>query len=79
MKVVYGKGIGCVLGDSGIGKTELLLEFAYRFHQRYKMVLWVGGESRHIRQNYLNLWSFLEVDVGVESGLEKSRTKSFEE
>ncbi|XP_059661814.1 uncharacterized protein LOC132307933 [Cornus florida] len=79
MKIVYGKGIGCISGESGIGKTELLLEFAYRFHQRYKMVLWVGGESRYIRQNYLNLWSFLEVDVGVESGLEKSRIKSFEE
>ncbi|KAI3822232.1 hypothetical protein L1987_09819 [Smallanthus sonchifolius] len=78
-KVVYGKGIACVSGDSGIGKTELLLEFAYRFHQRYKMVLWIGGESRYIRQNYLNLWSFLEVDVGIESSLEKSRTKSFEE
>ncbi|XP_071708108.1 uncharacterized protein [Rutidosis leptorrhynchoides] len=79
VKVVYGKGIACISGDSGIGKTELLLEFAYRFHQRYKMVLWIGGESRYIRQNYLNLWSFLEVDVGIESGLERSRTKSFEE
>ncbi|KAK9072908.1 hypothetical protein SSX86_009344 [Deinandra increscens subsp. villosa] len=79
VKVVYGKGIACVSGESGIGKTELLLEFAYRFHQRYKMVLWIGGESRYIRQNYLNLLSFLEVDVGIESGLEKSRMKSFEE
>ncbi|KAF7150591.1 hypothetical protein RHSIM_Rhsim02G0233200 [Rhododendron simsii] len=79
IKVVYGKGIACVSGESGIGKTELLIEFAYRFHQRYKMVLWVGGESRYIRQNYLNLWPFLEVDVGVERGLEKSRIKSFEE
>lgn len=78
-KVEYGKGIACVSGDSGIGKTELLLEFAYRFHQRYKMILWIGGESRYIRQNYLNLWTFLEVDVGVENGFEKSRTKSFEE
>ncbi|KAK0587240.1 hypothetical protein LWI29_019628 [Acer saccharum] len=78
-KILYGKGIACVAGDSGIGKTELLLEFAYRFHQRYKMVLWVGGESRYIRQNYLNLWSFLEVDVGIENCSEKSRVKSFEE
>ncbi|KAL3833472.1 hypothetical protein ACJIZ3_008208 [Penstemon smallii] len=78
-KVVYGKGIASVSGDSGIGKTELLLEFAYRFHQRYKMVLWIGGESRYIRQNYLNLWSFLEIDVRVESSSEKGRTKSFEE
>lgn len=79
MKVVYGKGIACVSGDSGIGKTELVLEFAYRYHQRYKMVLWIGGESRYIRQNYMNLWSFLEIDVGVESCAEKSRPKSFEE
>lgn len=79
MKVLYGKGIACISGDSGIGKTELLLEFAYRFHQRYKMILWIGGESRYIRQNYLNLWSFLEVDVGVENFLGKSRIKSFEE
>lgn len=79
MKVVYGKGIACISGDSGIGKTELLLEFAYRFHQRYKMVLWIGGESRYIRQNYLNLWPFLEVDVGVENCIGKSRIKSFEE
>ncbi|KAJ0106614.1 hypothetical protein Patl1_17698 [Pistacia atlantica] len=78
-KIVYGKGIACVTGDSGIGKTELLLEFAYRFQQRYKMVLWIGGESRYIRENYLNLWSFLEVDVGVESCSEKTRIKSFEE
>ncbi|XP_044484583.1 uncharacterized protein LOC123210353 [Mangifera indica] len=78
-KFVYGKGIACVTGDSGIGKTELLLEFAYRFQQRYKMVLWIGGESRYIRQNYLNLWSFLEADVGVENFSEKTRIKSFEE
>ncbi|XP_019053074.1 PREDICTED: uncharacterized protein LOC104596018 [Nelumbo nucifera] len=79
-KILYGKGIACVSGDSGIGKTELLLEFAYRFSQRYKMVLWVGGESMYVRQNYLNLWSFLEVDVGIENQCsEKRRVKSFEE
>ncbi|KAG6636761.1 uncharacterized protein LOC122281877 [Carya illinoinensis] len=79
MRILYGKGIACVSGESGIGKTDLLLEFAYRYQQRYKMILWVGGESRYIRQNYLNLWSFLEVDVGVEYCSEKSRIKSFEE
>ncbi|KAJ4832983.1 hypothetical protein Tsubulata_021057 [Turnera subulata] len=78
-KILYGKGIACVSGESGIGKTELLLEFAYRYHQRYKMVLWIGGESRYIRQNYLNLWSFLEIDVGVENYTGKGRIRSFEE
>ncbi|CAI9775727.1 unnamed protein product [Fraxinus pennsylvanica] len=79
MKVVCGKGIACVSGESGIGKTELILEFAYRFYQRYKMVLWIGGENRYFRQNYLNLWPFLEVDVGVENYREKSQTNSFED
>ncbi|KAL9231013.1 hypothetical protein vseg_006288 [Gypsophila vaccaria] len=78
-KIVYGKGVAVVSGESGIGKTELLLEYAYKYHQRYKMVLWIGGESRYIRQNYLNLWPFLEVDVGVERYAEKSRIKTFEE
>ncbi|KAF6157701.1 hypothetical protein GIB67_037274 [Kingdonia uniflora] len=79
-QVLYGKGVACVSGNSGIGKTELLLEFAYKFSQRYKMVLWVGGETRFIRQNYMNLWPFLEVDVGIENPCtEKGKTKSFEE
>ncbi|KAK7369706.1 hypothetical protein VNO80_11749 [Phaseolus coccineus] len=79
MRILYGKGIACISGDSGIGKTELILEFAYRFHQKYKMVLWIGGESRYIRQNYLNIRSLLEVDAGVENSLEKTRIKGFEE
>ncbi|WOL00058.1 hypothetical protein Cni_G08771 [Canna indica] len=79
-KIVYGKGIACVSGDSGIGKTELVLEYAYRFSQRYKMVLWVGGEARYIRQNYLALRNFLDVDLSIENhSLEKGRTKCFEE
>ncbi|XP_021887061.1 uncharacterized protein LOC110806486 isoform X3 [Carica papaya] len=77
-KILYGKGVACVSGDSGMGKTELLLEFAYQYHQRYKMILWIGGENKYIRQNYLNLQSFLDVDVGFKNS-EKSRIKSFEE
>ncbi|XP_039138457.1 uncharacterized protein LOC120275813 [Dioscorea cayenensis subsp. rotundata] len=80
VKILYGKGIACVSGDSGIGKTELVLEYAYRFSQRYKMVLWVGGETRYIRQSYLNLRTFLEVDLSTENhSLEKGKGKCFEE
>ncbi|GAB4834432.1 hypothetical protein Ancab_032688 [Ancistrocladus abbreviatus] len=79
MKIVYGKGVACISGESGIGKTELLLEFAYRHHQRYKMVLWIRGQSRYIRQSYLNMWPFLEVDIGFENYCEKNRIKTFEE
>ncbi|CAM9002354.1 unnamed protein product [Rhodiola kirilowii] len=77
--IQYGKGIACVSGEPGIGKSELLLEYAYRYHQRYKMVLWIGGESKYLRQNYLNLWPFLEVDVGIENCIDSNRNKSFEE
>lgn len=79
-KILYGKGIACVSGDSGIGKTELVLEYAYRFSQRYKMVLWVGGETRYIRQNYLALRTFLEVDMNIDNHCaEKGKIKCFEE
>ncbi|KAJ0967254.1 hypothetical protein J5N97_024171 [Dioscorea zingiberensis] len=77
-RIIYGKGIACVSGKSGIGKTELVLEYAYRFSQRYKMVLWVGGESRYIKQNYLSLCSFLDVDLSDEKCPKKSKVKSFE-
>ncbi|CAL1400996.1 unnamed protein product [Linum trigynum] len=49
-KPLYGKGIACVSDELGIDKTELILEFAYRYHQRYKMVLWIGGESMYKRR-----------------------------
>ncbi|KAE8723571.1 putative WPP domain interacting protein 1 [Hibiscus syriacus] len=41
-----GSGVICVNGVPGIGKTELVLEFAYRYAQRYKMVLWVDEKER---------------------------------
>ncbi|KAG8055345.1 hypothetical protein GUJ93_ZPchr0001g31868 [Zizania palustris] len=79
-KILYGKGIACISGESGIGKTDLVLEYAYRFSQRYKMVLWVRGESRYIRQNYLALRTFLEVDLSVDNHLhEKGSDRCFEE
>ncbi|PKU84984.1 hypothetical protein MA16_Dca015200 [Dendrobium catenatum] len=79
-----GKGYGnasvvCISGISGIGKTELALEFAYRYSQRYKMVLWVGGEARYFRQNILNLSTRLSLDVSAEAEKERGRIKSFDE
>ncbi|KAI9095019.1 hypothetical protein K1719_026483 [Acacia pycnantha] len=69
----------CINGAFGIGKTELALEFAYRYYQRYKMVLWVGGETRYLRQSILNLSLHLGVDVGADSEVERGRIRSFEE
>ncbi|XP_042439530.1 uncharacterized protein LOC122024877 [Zingiber officinale] len=77
----FSKGVACVHGPTGIGKTELLLEFAYQISQSYKMVLWVGGESKYLRQNYLNLLPLLGVDVvmGMETCSQRNGPRSFEE
>ncbi|CAM0951935.1 unnamed protein product [Alopecurus aequalis] len=69
----------CINGISGIGKTELALEFAYRCSQRYKMVLWIGGEARYLRQNILNLSRYLGLDISAEAEKEHGRIRSFEE
>uniref|UniRef100_A0A0E0M2L1 AAA+ ATPase domain-containing protein n=1 Tax=Oryza punctata TaxID=4537 RepID=A0A0E0M2L1_ORYPU len=72
-------GVICINGLSGIGKTELALEFAYRYSQRYKMVLWIGGEARYLRQNILNLSMYLGLDISAEAEKERGRIRSFEE
>ncbi|KAL1195237.1 hypothetical protein V5N11_029149 [Cardamine amara subsp. amara] len=69
----------CVNGIPGIGKTELALEFAYRYSQRYKMVLWVGGEARYFRQNLLNLSFSLGLDVSADAEKDRGRLRSFDE
>ncbi|XVE80655.1 hypothetical protein DITRI_Ditri14bG0156300 [Diplodiscus trichospermus] len=74
-----GNKVICISGVPGIGKTELALEFAYRYCQRYKMVLWVGGEARYFRQDILNLSLNLGLDVSAEDERERSRIRSFEE
>lgn len=69
----------CVLtGISGIGKSELALEFAYRHSQKYRLVLWVGGDRRYLRQNYLNLSTSLGVDVNVDAET-PTRVRTFDE
>ncbi|CAH8279847.1 unnamed protein product [Arabidopsis lyrata] len=69
----------CVNGVPGIGKTELALEFVYRYSQRYKMVLWVGGEARYFRQNLLNLSFSLGLDVSADAEKDRGRLRSFDE
>ncbi|OEL31945.1 hypothetical protein BAE44_0007036 [Dichanthelium oligosanthes] len=57
-------GVVCISGGSGAGKTELALEFAHRHSHEYKKVLWVHGEPRYLRQNYLKLADHLGIAVG---------------
>ncbi|GAB4845837.1 hypothetical protein Ancab_024841, partial [Ancistrocladus abbreviatus] len=74
-----GSTVVCISGPIGAGKTELALEFAYTHTQRYRMVLWVGGEARHLRQNILNLSLCLGLDVSADPEKERGRIRSFEE
>lgn len=74
-----GSSVICINGIHGIGKTELALEFAYRYSQRYKKVMWVGGEARYFRQNILNLSLNLALDVSADAEKERGRIRSFEE
>ncbi|GKV36455.1 hypothetical protein SLEP1_g44585 [Rubroshorea leprosula] len=74
-----GTSVICINGLPGIGKTELALEFAYRYAQRYKMVLWAGGEAPYFRQNILNLSLNLGLDVSADEEKERGRIRSFEE
>ncbi|CAI9787830.1 unnamed protein product [Fraxinus pennsylvanica] len=75
----YGSSVICINGSPGTGKTELALEFAYRNSQRYKMVLWVGGQGRYFRQNILNLSVNMGLDVSADAEQERGRTRSFGE
>ncbi|PHT47362.1 hypothetical protein CQW23_11570 [Capsicum baccatum] len=69
----------CINGLPGVGKTNLALEFAYRYSQRYKMALWIGGEARYFRQNILNLSQNLGLDVSADAEKERGRIRSFDE
>lgn len=75
----FGSSVVCISGGAGVGKTELALEFASKNAQRYKMVLWVGGEARFFRQNILNLSMNLGLDVSADAEKERGRIRSFEE
>ncbi|XP_059282042.1 uncharacterized protein LOC132035905 [Lycium ferocissimum] len=74
-----GLSVVCINGLPGVGKTDLALEFAYRYSQRYRMVLWVGGEARYFRQNILNLSLNLGLDVSADAEKERGRIRSFDE
>ena len=37
-----------ISGLGGIGKTQLAMEYAYRFHREYQAVLWVPADSREV-------------------------------
>ncbi|KZV56322.1 hypothetical protein F511_00319 [Dorcoceras hygrometricum] len=74
-----GSSVLCINGSPGLGKTELALEFAHQYSQRYKMVLWVGGETRYLRQNIMNLSLKMGLDVTADEEKDRGSIRSFDE
>jgi tetratricopeptide (TPR) repeat protein len=51
-----------ISGLGGIGKTQLALEYAYRYHQEYQAVLWARAESTEaLYSSYLAIASLLRL------------------
>jgi len=51
-----------ISGLGGIGKTQLALEYAYRYHQDYQAVLWVRAESAEaLISSYIAIASLLQL------------------
>ena len=51
-----------ISGLGGIGKTQFAVEYAYRYHQDYHMVLWVRAESiEALVSSYVELASLLRL------------------
>lgn len=54
-------------GLGGIGKTQIALEYAYRYQEHYKTILWVDA---YTRDNFLKLAAMLDLPEQHEQELE---------
>jgi hypothetical protein len=51
-----------IIGLGGIGKTQLAVEYAYRFHQDYQVVLWARAESiEALTSSYVTISTLLNL------------------
>ncbi len=51
-----------ISGLGGIGKTQLAIEYAYRFHQGYQAVLWARAETTEaLTSSYVTIASLLHL------------------
>ncbi|MFI9439669.1 MULTISPECIES: FxSxx-COOH system tetratricopeptide repeat protein [Streptomyces] len=64
-----GAGVLTLHGMSGVGKTQLAVEYVYRFSSEYDVVWWVGADNRGVfRQTLAELASRLGLSTGAEYG-----------
>ena len=57
-----------ISGLGGIGKTQLAVEYAYRFHQEYQVVLWALADTREaLSSSYLSIAALLNLPEKDES------------
>ncbi|MFG2884839.1 FxSxx-COOH system tetratricopeptide repeat protein [Streptomyces sp. NPDC048297] len=62
-----GAGVVTLHGMSGVGKTQLAAEYAYRFGSEYDVVWWVGSEKR---VTYRRVLAELAPRLGLSTGPE---------
>ncbi len=64
-----GAGVVTLLGMSGVGKTQIAAEYAYRFGPEYDLVWWVPADQRGtLRQRLAELAPALELTTGPDYG-----------
>lgn len=62
-----GAGVVTLYGMSGVGKTQLAAEYAYRFGSEYDVVWWVDAEKRVTYRRFL---AELAPKLGLQTGQE---------
>jgi hypothetical protein len=61
-----------ISGLGGVGKTQIAVEYAYRYHAEYQGVLWINAESREtIIASFLELASLLKLPEQQEADQNK--------
>ncbi|MET8680430.1 FxSxx-COOH system tetratricopeptide repeat protein [Streptomyces sp. NPDC004647] len=69
MDAQQGTAVAALLGMSGIGKTQIAAEYAYRFSSDYDIVWWVNSDQRGTQRERLGeLAQELDLRTGSEPG-----------